>query len=129
MEEEYRICRQNFLRGKDTFINLLNSYSVEELEELTNREWNDEADKIMYFMFMRERKRKLNEQFIFTQENINAIVDLDEKFKECCRQLKVDVENEFSRLFERKEANHNTFHFYVEGYVYCLKKFRRDNVF
>ena len=55
----------------------LAQHSIEELETLANFGWTDEVSEELYKIFMLRRKRKLNQQFVFNQETIQTIVDLD----------------------------------------------------
>jgi len=53
------------------------------------------------------RKRKINEQLIFNQETIQAIVDLDKKLTNYCRELKNEAESLFSQIQEYKRGRFN----------------------
>jgi len=85
----------------------LDQYSVEELEILANFGWSDRISEELYEIFMLRRKRKLNEQFVFNQETIRAIVDLNKKLTDYCRELKNEVESLFSQMQEYKRENFN----------------------
>jgi len=115
MQKEYYRINGDFTRGKNVFMELEN-FTIEELEQLANIGWDDRFGDVLYCMFMRCRKKKMNRQFTFNQENINAIVRLEQKFKKCFRQLKIEAENEFSRLLERKN-NDSKFYFSVNGRI------------
>jgi hypothetical protein len=80
----------------------LDSHSIEELEELANFGWTDDESEDLYAIFIRRRKRKMNMQFVFNKENIDAIARVDKQLKECCRQLKKETENLFSYMLEQK---------------------------
>ena len=55
----------------------LDQHSVEELETMANFGWSDDISEELYEIFMLRRKRKLNQQFVFNQETIQEIVELD----------------------------------------------------
>ena len=90
----------------------LDSHSIEELETLANFGWSDEAAEELYEIFIRRRKRKMNMQFVFNQENIHAIVQIDKQLKDCCRQLKQETETVFNQMLEQKREN-----FSIEGSI------------
>jgi len=85
----------------------LDQHLVDELETLANFGWSDEVSEELYEIFMLRRKRKLNEQFVFNQETIRAIVDLDKKLKDYCRELKNEAESLFRQMQEYKRENFN----------------------
>ena len=87
----------------------LDSHSIEELEALANFGWSDETGEELYEIFIRRRKRKMNMQFVFNKENINAIVRVDKQLKECCRQLKKETENLFNYMLEQKRERFTIF--------------------
>ena len=80
----------------------LDSHSIKELETLANFGVCDEMGEELYEIFIHRRKRKMNMQFVFNKENINAIVRVDKQLKECCRQLKKETENLFDYMLEQK---------------------------
>jgi len=87
----------------------LDTHSLEELEEFAYYLWNDEIKDYWNGRFlgviMYNRKSKLNQQFIFNKDSIEAIVHIDKQLKKCCQKLKEETEKEFIRLFERQKAN------------------------
>ncbi|MCL2311104.1 MAG: hypothetical protein FWC41_01255 [Firmicutes bacterium] len=89
----------------------LDQYTVEELETLASFGWSDQIGEELYEIFILRRKRKMNEQFVFNQKNINAIVQINQQLTDGCRQLKHEAETEFSRLLERRRADPNNFFF------------------
>lgn len=88
----------------------LKLYSVKELETLADFGWSDETGEELYELFIRRRKGKLNMQFVFNKDNINAIVHIDKQLKDCCRQLKKEAETVFNQMLEQKRE-----YFSVEG--------------
>lgn len=129
MQNEYYNLIQELGRGKVTAVHdRLNNYSIEKLEKIAEMEWNPYLGETLFNMTMLCRKKKLNEQFEFNQENIHIIIRLDQAFKECCRQLKNEVESQFIHLLERNKHNPNTFHFFIDacmkiGTVKCFNSF------
>jgi len=85
----------------------LDQHSIEELETLANFGWTDEVSEELYKIFMLRRKRKLNQQFVFNQETILTIVDLDKKLTNYCRELKKEAESLFRQMQEQKRENFN----------------------
>jgi len=90
----------------------LDQHSVEELETLANIGWYDDIGEELYEIFMLRRKRKLNQQFVFNRESICAIVDLDKKLTDCCRELKKEAESLFLQMQEHKREK-----FTIEGKI------------
>jgi len=71
MEKEYYNLIQELNRGKiEVVLDILNNCSIEKLEELAAMEWNPYLGETLYNITMLHRKKKLNEQFVFSQENI-----------------------------------------------------------
>ena len=88
MQNEYYNLIKELSRGKMTVVlDILNNFSIAELEELAVMEWNPYLGETLYNITMLHRKKKLNEQFVFSQENIQVIICLDQVFKESCRFL------------------------------------------
>jgi hypothetical protein len=83
----------------------LDQHSVEELETLANFGWSDDVSEELYEIFMLRRKRKLNQQFVFNQETIRAIVDLNKELTDNCRKLKKEAESLFLQMQEQKREN------------------------
>jgi hypothetical protein len=100
----------------------LNNYSIEELEKITIMEWNPCSEETLFNMLFKMtafcRKKKIDEQFEFNQENIHAIIRLDQALKDCCRRLKDEAENQFIHLSERAEENPDRYHFFIDT---CIK--------
>ena len=118
MQNEYYNLIKELSRGRMAVVlDILNKCSIEELEELAVMEWNPYLGETLYNVTMLCRKKKLNEQFVFIPKNIQAIVNLDQLFKETCRQLKNEVEKEFNNLMEREKQNPNTFFFFIEACI------------
>jgi len=116
MQNEYYNFIKELSRGRMTVVrNRLNKCSIEELAVM---EWNPYLGETFYNITALHRKKKLNKQFVFNQKNIQAIVNLDQLFKETCRQLKSEVQKEFNNLMEREKQNANTFFFFIEA---CIK--------
>jgi hypothetical protein len=93
-------------RGKYDFTFELENYSVEELEKLADASWqNDDEAQELFRLILKYRKRKLNQQFVFNQENIDKIVRLNEQLKDSFKQMQNEVKQEFLRLNERTKAN------------------------
>lgn len=90
----------------------VDKYSIEELEALANFGWSDSIGEELYSILMRCRKGKLNEQFFFNEKSIQAIIELDQKLKACCRKLKEDVKGAFSQMIEQERK-----YFCVQGYI------------
>jgi hypothetical protein len=67
--------------------------------------------------FIFQRKRKLDKQFIFSLENINAIVQIDQQLKICCQLLKTEAESEFTRLIEREQTVEEKIVFHIDGFI------------
>lgn len=85
----------------------LEQHSVEELETLANFGWSDEISEELYRIFMLRRKRKLNQQFVFNKETIQAIIELDKKLTNYCRELKSEAESLYCQMQEQKRENFN----------------------
>lgn len=85
----------------------LDQHSIEELEILASFGWSDAVSEELYEIFMLRRKRKLNQQFVFNQKTIQAIVDLDKKLTNYCRELKNEAESLFRQMQENKRENFN----------------------
>lgn len=83
----------------------LDSYSVEELETMANFGWSDEVSEELYEIIMRRRKRKLNEKFVFNQDTIPAIIELNNKLADYCRELKNETEDLYSRMQQLNWSN------------------------
>jgi len=108
LQQDYQKYLDHLRCGKYGFTyEELDRHSVEELETLANFGWSDEVSEEMYEIFMLRRKRKLNEQFVFNQETIQAIVDLDKKLKDYCRELQNEAESLFRQMQEHKRENFN----------------------
>ena len=112
---------REFRKGNATAIhNILDRYSMDELEELgqlENAPYNEWEHLSLYRIIMYHRKKRLNEQFVFNQGNVNAILHKDMLFKKCCQQLLFEAENEYNRLLEQKKVNANTFFFHIDGSI------------
>jgi len=90
----------------------LDQHSIEELETLANFGWSDGISEELYEIFMLRRKRKLNEQFVFNRETIQAIVDLNNKLTDYCQELKNEAESLFRQMQENKREK-----FTLEGKI------------
>lgn len=77
LQQDY-ITYLDYVRcGKYGFIyDKLDSHSIEELETLANFGWNNDDSEDLYGIFIRRRKRKMNTQFVFNKENMEAITDV-----------------------------------------------------
>lgn len=128
MQNEYYKLIQDLNCGKVAAVHdKLNNYSIEKLEEIAEMN-NSYLGEMLFKMTAFSRKKKMDEQFDFNQENIHAIIRLDQAFKECCRQLKNEAEKLFIRLSERSERNNNRFHFFIDtcmqiGTLKCFNPF------
>ena len=90
----------------------LDQHSVEELETMANFGWSDDISEELYEIFMLRRKRKLNQQFVFNQETIQEIVELDKKLTNYCRELKKETEELYNQMQEQ-----NRYYFTINGEV------------
>lgn len=88
----------------------LDSHSIEELEALANFGWNNDDSEDLYGIFIRRRKRKINTQFVFNKENIEAIIRIDKQLKECCQQLRKETETLLNHMLEQGRV-----HFCITG--------------
>ena len=98
----------------------LNNHSIEELQALGCLGWSDEAGEELYRIFILRRRTKMNMQFVFDKESIEAIVLIDKQLKEHCRQLKKETENLINYMLEQKKES-----FYINGFI----KIRGSNSF
>jgi len=111
---------------------LQDTHSVETLEEFANLVCEDEVkdywNGFLFGYLMRHRKEKLNQQFTFNKDNIEAIVRIDKYFKESCQKLKEEAERESNRLFDRLKANEiRTFTLYG-SIIPCIDNYLLNNI-
>jgi hypothetical protein len=118
LQQQYEVLLELVKRGKDELALMsAHEYPVDELEQFANLGYVDEFGEDLYKIFMYQRKRKLDKQFVFNQDNIKAIICIDHLLKNCCEQLKANVESEFIRLLELKKVNKGLFTPHIEGYI------------
>ncbi len=102
LQQDY-ITYLDYVRcGKYGFIyDKLDSHSIEELETLANFGWNNDDSEDLYGIFIRRRKRKMNTQFVFNKENMEAIIRTDKQLKEWCQQLRKESESLLNYMLEQ----------------------------
>jgi len=112
LKQQHALLLDLVKQGKDEIaIASFEEYSVEELEQLLDFCWEDKVGIDLYKIFLNCRKKKMNKLFIFNEENIKAILHIDQQLKSSCQQLKKEAEREFPRLIERKKAKEDEWFF------------------
>ena len=106
LEQDYEKYFDDVCCGKRHFAwsELGEHHSVEELETLAGFGWSDDAGEDLYRIFILRRRTKMNMQFVFNKENIEAIVRVDKRLKECCRQLKEETEKLCNFMSEQERG-------------------------
>ncbi|NLA23736.1 MAG: hypothetical protein GX879_02105 [Bacteroidales bacterium] len=102
LQKDYEKYLEYVRQDKSTFwYEKLEKHSMEDLQQLINFGYIGEDGEELFKILLGCRKKKANEQFIYNQENINKILQIDQDLKAGCKQLKIETEKELYQLLER----------------------------
>ena len=115
---------KNLFKIKIDFAEEFENYSVEELEEFAIQAFEQELvshpenyeEQIKAALNV--RRRKLNDEFEWTAENKEKLLQLNDKLMECFEKLKIEALAVLQACNKRIEAKDDFLHdFEIEGYV------------
>ena len=117
LQQDYDVLLQAVENDNRDFVaTLKDTYTEKELEKLASFGWENVAGEELFKILMQCRKRKMDKLFVFNEENIRAIVHIDDKLKNNCDRLQKEIKSEIYRLLERKKSDINLFP-HIQGHI------------
>lgn len=116
-----KIVRENIKRqNRKKIIDKLETYTVEQLDEFILLDYWNKSKKIDDELeeYLRIRKRKLNETFEWTPENMERFLSLNQKLIDCWKKLFAEAQTIFNVLQKRIDEKDDFLHdFEIEAKV------------
>lgn len=94
----------------------LENHSLEKLQKFIDYSYEDEISEDLFIMLLQSRKQKMDKHFVYNKGNISAILQMEQKLKGQCIELKKETKNELKRITEHIKLD-NKYMYEISGSI------------